>query len=425
MAQVLIVGKSGYGDMFPMFAIAQALKSKGHVVSIAAEGHHQHAATYLDVPLIKLDASGSADKAGASRAAFPGLRGMSEIFRTLSPYSLEAEYETLLAVADDYDLIVGNQVAFAGSLVSRKLKKPWVYCAPSPLAIPSWNDPPLFPYIHRLQTHSMDSPQTQRPYIALARGVSRLMMSSIVRLEKRLGIWSGRHPRFEGMYSDRLNLLLTSPLLLTPQPDWPENTVLTGFTWFEPGFMRSEEKLLALARFVAAGSPPVVFALGGSKRTRPGKFFTESIKACKLLGIRAILVAADRFHAELPRSPDILVTGYLPYSELLGNASALVHSGGIGAIGWSLRFGIPSLLVPSEWDQYDNAHRAFRQKLATVMNQEDYTAAKIASHLEKLLGDKERLQLLQSYSERLREEDGAAVACARIESVLEEISSRK
>ena len=396
--------------MFPMFAIAQRLKSCGHAVSIAAESHHEAATRHLDIPLIRLDT-------GTRRPSiFSRLPGVAEMLHTLAPANHAAECETLLAVAGDHDLMVGNQLAYTGAIVSRKLGKPWVFCAPSPLAILSRNDPPLFPYIHRLQSLSMAYPVTQRPYIALARGFSRLMMSSLVRQQLKLGIMSRGHPRFEGIYSDHLNLLLTSPQLVTPQPDWPRNTVLTGFSWFEPDFMRDEEKSVALSEFLESGPPPVVFAPGGSMRTQPGQFFTESIKACNLLGIRAILVAASRFHAELPKSPDVLVSGYLPYSALLKNASALVHSGGIGAIGWALRFGVPSLIVPSGWDQYDNARRAVQQNLAMTMDQGDYKASKIAARLEKLLSGK--TQLLQDCSGIVMKEDGAGVACARIESLL-------
>jgi UDP:flavonoid glycosyltransferase YjiC (YdhE family) len=425
MARILIVGKGGYGDMFPMFAIAKRLKANGHFVSIAAEGHHADAAIQLNIPLIKLDSPNTSSMAPGSFSLSSKFHSITEIIQTLSPINFNVEYEILVAIAGDYDLMVGNQLAYSGSMVSKKLGKPWVFCAPSPLAFPSYNDPPLYPYIHGLQNLSMAYPFTQRPYIALARGVSRLIMSSVIWQQRRLGIKNTGHPRFEGMYSEHLNLLMTSSVLVTPQPDWPKNTVLSGFTWFEPDFMKDEVKSLKLSQFIESGPPPVIFAPGGSKRTQPGRFFTESVKACKQLGLRAVLLVAQRFHAELPQSPDVLVTGYLPYSELLRSASAVVHSGGIGAIGWGLRFAIPSLIVPSSWDQFDNARRARQQNLALVMNQRDYQASTVASNLEKLLGNHAQHRVLQSNVSRLVDEDGTSMACARIELVLREMAGLK
>lgn len=422
MARILIVGKGGYGDMFPMFAIAKTLKDKGHFVSVVGEGHHADALSLLNISLIKLDERPTENARPENHSALSKLRSTAEIFQTLSPRNLEQEYEILSSIVDDYDLIVGNQLAYAGSMVSKKTGKPWIFCAPSPLAFPSEYDPPLFPYIHRLQGLTMAYPATQRPYIALARGVSRIMMNSVLRQQHRLGIKDTRHPRFEGLYSEHLNLLMTSPSLVTPQPDWPNNTVVSGFSWFEPEFMRGEEKMKLLAEFIEGGPAPVIFAPGGSTRTHPGKFFTESIETCKQMGVRGILLAAQRFHADLPQSPDILITGYLPYSLLLKCASAIVHSGGIGAIGWTLRFGIPSLLVPSTWDQFDNADRVRKQNLAMVMAERNYKATTVAANLEKLFKNRSQHQLLQNNIQRISDEDGANVACAQIESLLQKIS---
>lgn len=422
MARILIVGKGGYGDMFPMFAIARALKDKGHFVSIAGERHHVDALSPLNISLIKIDERPAGNERFENHLVQSKLFNTTDVLQTLSPKNLEREYDILSSIAGDYDLIVGNQLAYTGSMVSKKTGKPWIFCAPSPLAFPSKYDPPLFPYIHRLQSLTMAYPATQRAYITLARSASKLMMNSVIRQQRRLGIKDTGHPRFEGLYSEHLNLLMTSPSLVKPQPDWPTNTILSGFSWFEPEFMKGEEKMKLLAEFIEGGPAPVIFAPGGSMRTHPGKFFTESIEACKQMGVRGILVAAQRFHAALPQSSDILITGYLPYSLLLKYASTIVHSGGIGAIGWALRFGIPSLLVPSTWDQFDNAHRACKQNLAMVMADRNYKAPAVAANLDKLLKNQSQHQLLRNNIQRISDEDGAKVACAHIESFLKKIS---
>lgn len=420
MARILMVCKGGYGDVFPMLALAQGLKRLGHEVLIAAEGHHEDAILPLQIPLIKLDSNPGIEKSSL------GSRFLNrfELMQTLSPESLMNEYQTLMAVALDCDLMVGNQLAYSGLMVSKKLGKPWVFCAPSPLAFPSYRDPPFFPYIHRWQEQTR-SPLLKRSYLALAKGFSRMLMASVICQQRRLGIRHIGHPRFEGMYSAHLNLLLTSPILVTPQNDWPNNTVLSGFTWFEPDFMQGTEKSLKLSAFLAAGSPPVVFAPGGSKRTHPGTFFTESIKACRMLGVRAIIIAAQRFHEQIAPAPDVLVTGYLPYSELFKNALVVVHSGGIGAIGWALRFGLPSLIVPSSWDQFDNARLARQQNVALLLAEKDYTAPAIVARLRQLLGNPGQQSLLQSFSRQLVQEDGALVACARIDSLIFELFGPK
>lgn len=423
MARILIVGKGGYGDMFPMFAIAQALQANGHAVDIAAEGHHGDAAKQINIPIIRLDPEDK-DRQFEGNGFLTQLRRAAEVLQTLSPRHIETEYEILLAIAGNYDLIIGNQLAYCGAMVAKKTGKPWVFCAPSPLAFPSRLAAPLFPYLHSLQKKSMAYSGTQRPYIALARAVSNLMMTPVVRQQRKLGLGYSGHPRFEGLYSEHLNLLMTSPALVTQQPDWPSNTVLAGFSWFEPEFMQGQLKLDNLAQFIDSGPPPIVFAPGGSKRTQPGQFFIESIKACRALGVRGIILAAQRFHQDIPSSPDILVTGYLPYSKLLQHASAVVHSAGIGAIGWGLRHAVPSLLVPSSWDQFDNAYRTEQKNLALVMSQREYKADTIAKNLHALLNNQEQLQLIKACSSQIAREDGARVACDQIETILQNVGNR-
>ncbi len=398
--------------MFPMFAVARELKRRGHAVRIAAEGHHRDALLPTGIELTATDAG-----AGGARGA--GLFGkLQQGLHLLVQSDIEAEYETVLGLAGDADLIVGNQLAYSGAIVRKVLKKPWVFCVPSPLAIPSYVSPPVFPYLGPAQAMLEARGWPQDGCIALAKGVSRLAMSANVRLQRRLGVFDGTNPRFEGMYSERLNLLLTSRFMAPALPDWPANTVVTGYAWFDPEHFRQEDKIARLRQFIAAGAPPVVFAPGGGLRKSPQAFIQESVRACASLKARAILVVADRFHAEIPQSDDVLVTGYAPYSELLDGAQAFVHSGGIGALGWAARFGVPSLVVPHEWDQFDNARRAERAGIARVLGERAYTGQNVARVLSGMIGDEALGKRTREVMSHIAQESGASVACAEIERVL-------
>ena len=66
-------------------------------------------------------------------------------------------------------------------------------------------------------------------------------------------------PLFEGN-SPLLVLALFSKVLADKQPDWPQQTVLTGFPFYDGGDRLPAE----LASFLGEGSPPIVFTLGSS-----------------------------------------------------------------------------------------------------------------------------------------------------------------
>ena len=418
MANILIVGKGGYGDMFPLFAIAQELKASGHTVTVAAESHHATAASSIGIPLIAIDAVRDSTENKQKTGLLSKSKKIGELFRTLSPSSIEDEYEILSPAVKSNDLIIGNQLAYSGKVASRKWGKPWIFCPASPMAIPSFLDPPQFPYLHKMQRIAATSGLSQSLFIKLARHSSQLLMLSNIRFQKRLNVYDNLHPRFEGIYSNLLNIMPVSPAILTARSDWPNRTVVTGFNWFEPSFMLNPRELVRLSAFLEAGDRPIVIAPGGIKRTQPGGFFAECLAACKLLNARAIVVAANRFHDQIAASSNVFVTGYIPYSVIFQNAAAVVHSAGIGTIGWSLRYAVPSLLIPTDWDQFDNAYRVKNLGLASVLSKSDLVAPRIAKALESLLGNRSIKASLAQVSKTVAAEDGVKVSLAEIKSVL-------
>ena len=415
MAQILIVAKGGFGDVFPVLAIAAGLHARGHEVQAAAEPHHAAACAMLGIRHVPLGRTHPADRAAMRRGKLHAWR--EQFGAILPPEDLGAEVSQLLPLARDADMILGNQLAYAGALVRDMLNKPWVFCAASPLAIPSRLDPPLWPYLHRLQRLTSPCGGAESIYVGLARLASRVMMAPHHRLRRRLGVNGAAHARFEGMYSRELNLMLTSPKLLEPQADWPTPTKITGFCWFEPSFLGDRHATEDLKAFARSGSPPILIAPGGSRRANPGRFFEHAVMACRQLGRRAIIVAAQSLHGTLPKGPDIMVTGYLPYSALLGLVGAIIHSAGIGTLGLALRFGVPSLLLPSDWDQHDNARRAERMGYAKVLHG-DADARQIAAALALLLDDSFVRERLRAAAPYVAAEDGVTKACQEIEAQL-------
>src|SRR5262249_33644606 len=96
------------------------------------------------------------------------------------------------------------------------------------------------------------------------------------------------NPFFEGQHSPHLVLALFSNLLGDRQPDWPAQTVITGFTFFDQD--HEQDMPAELSRFLDTGPPPIVFTLGSSAVYDAGRFYEESADAARRLGQRAILL---------------------------------------------------------------------------------------------------------------------------------------
>jgi len=304
--------------------------------------------------------------------------------------------------------------------IARKLGKTWVYCPVSPLAMPSYHEVSLFPYFHPLQRKTLNQLWIQNLCLFFIRQVTRLLMRPVEKQQKLLGDDRHLHPQFEGMYSSELNLFLTSSVLVTKQPNWPEKTIIAGFPWFDANLYNQTERTDKLNQFLNAGSAPVVFTLSSGLRgkTTPSPFFYESIKVCELLGIRGIIVVPPKFYTHIKVPKNILISHYLPYDILFSQAQAVVHSGGVGTIAWCLKHSLPSLAIPMRTDQFDNAFRLEKRGLGKTIFTRKYNASHIALLLSDLLENKQQPLLLKKASKIIDQEDGIRLACEQIEKLL-------
>jgi rhamnosyltransferase subunit B len=80
---------------------------------------------------------------------------------------------------------------------------------------------------------------------------------------------------------------------------------------------------------------------------------------------------------------------YEPFSRLLPRAAALVHHGGIGTAAQALRAGVPQLVVPGCYDQFDNAARLRRLGVSRTLSNGNYSPANVAGALRGLLEERE------------------------------------
>lgn len=136
-----------------------------------------------------------------------------------------------------------------------------------------------------------------------------------------------------------------------------------------------------VAAFLQMGPAPVIFTPGSFMR-RSNSFFAEAIKACELLGLRAIFLTpyADQVPS-LP--PTIRHFQFVSLQRLAKSCAALVHHGGIGTCAQGLRAGIPQLVTPVFFDQPDNASHL--EALGVGSRLENFEADAVRKRLDDLL----------------------------------------
>jgi rhamnosyltransferase subunit B len=190
--------------------------------------------------------------------------------------------------------------------------------------------------------------------------------------------------------------------------DWPSTLATTGFPLYDQGGEHAlGPELLA---FLRAGPPPVAFTAGTATASAAG-FFATSIAAGQQAGLRAIVLTQRRstLPAQLP--PDVFHAPYAPYSALLPHLAALVHHGGIGTTSQALHAGVPQLIRPVAYDQFDNAQHALQLGVARELLPRRYTVAAVAACLRILVSDphiRERCQAVRALSLRAEQHPAAA-----------------
>jgi UDP:flavonoid glycosyltransferase YjiC (YdhE family) len=211
---------------------------------------------------------------------------------------------------------------------------------------------------------------------------------------------------------------LFSKQIMDKQVDWPPQTVVTGFPWYDGS---GEVNLPAeLAQFLNEGPPPLVFTLGTAIAEDDGAagFFARSAAAAKLLRRRAVLILKEPRNRPPVLPEGVAAVNYAPFSQLFPRAAVIVHHGGIGTTGLVMRSGHPMLVMPCAWDQPDTAERAARLGIARTISPRRYTPARVAAELHRLLNDPKYAQRASMVGIQVRQEDGARVACDALSGAL-------
>jgi MGT family glycosyltransferase len=114
-------------------------------------------------------------------------------------------------------------------------------------------------------------------------------------------------------------------------------------------------------------------------------------------------------------APNIRVEQWADYGELLPRLSLMVSHGGSGTVLAGLRAGLPQLVVPSQWDQRENAQRVSEAGVGLWLPIDACTSARLRAAAERVLGDPRFGQAARRMALALSRYGGAARAAELLE----------
>lgn len=420
--EIVLATIGSLGDVHPMIAVGQALQARG-------------VRTRLAVPqdnVKKVDAAGlvatgilpSAEQICRDLGMTPQevasrvIRDQDFMMNDLVLGYLEHCVQRLDAVSGNALAIVSPTLSPVGAIVAEMRNIPHIPVALQPMVVLSVHEPPYYPnFPVLLQAPRFGASRTWNRFcLAFLELLLRYRyLRPINEVRVRLGLPSTRVPPVFGLSGkEPLVLGLYSSLIGRVRPDFPANTVLTGFPVFdsdEPNLGNEDEILSRLKQFLAAGSPPIVFTLGSFAVHAPSDFYETSVRVARQLQMRCVLLSGDN---EIPpQGDDVFIARYIPHSKVFPQASIIVHHGGIGTTGQALLAGKPQIVVPHFADQFDNACRLERLGVARTVIGQKYDVRRVIEAIKGVQCPKVNAKVLEA-QQVVRQETGADTAARAI-----------
>lgn len=411
-SHVLIATVGSVGDIHPMLGMATALKRLGHTVSFAANPVHA----------ARIEACGIDHRAIGTRASFeataddPALwdprTAMSVFWRGLRSSLHELPEAALALPANRPATLVVHPLLLPAAALARArrpgLRVVAAWLAPQnlrtchdpmmvgPLRIPRWLPMALRRRLWRRIDRRFIDP-APLPELNAAR--------------RALGLPPVAH------FMPHLQTVADQSITLFPEwfagsaPDWPQPLLRGSFPLFEPP--RAAGLPAEVATFMANGTAPVVVTLGTFQR-HGGAMLSQVVQAARALGRRTVVLAAEREQLNLPPAADLLWQPYLPLGDLLPGSAALVHHGGIGTTAEALRAGVPQLVLPWAFDQFDNAQRVRTLGAGFTLPSRRLRAERLQRSLRELLASPTVAEACQRTAARLHADPGLDDLCRQL-----------
>jgi rhamnosyltransferase subunit B len=383
--KVLISTFGSHGDVLPFAALARKFASHGHEVIVYTNPYFRH---HAESPGVRFVPIGTVEQYVTLFAQLSdsdpvrAFRRMAAEYVVLCPDYYQAMRQDVVA---GQTIAIGNTLLFAHRALRETDQVPCatVHLAPSVFRS-NIRSPRLTPASDRLGPHTPDWLKNSVWWLLDKAFYDPVLTQLLNRYRAELGL-----PNVERMFRSWIHeadcvVGLFPEWFAEPQPDWPADVVLAGFPLHD---QKGDRPLVArLQAFLDAGPAPIAFSAGTAKATAHA-FFHVSVQAAQQAGVRAILLT--HFEQQVPAVlPDSVIhVDYARFSALLPRLAAFVHHGGIGSTSEALRAGVPQLIRPTAYDQFDNSALAVKLGVARELLGKQYTAPAVAHVLKEMLVD--------------------------------------
>jgi rhamnosyltransferase subunit B len=416
---IVITVMGSLGDLHPMLALGSALKDQGYRVTVASALVYQDRVERAELTFYPLRPELDITDEAKYREVFNRFDGAERLIRRYVLPTVPETLADLKPLLETADFLINATLIFPGPLLARKFHIPWASVTLQPFGYFSVDDPTVLPFASWLDQFRNIGPGLWKFMNVAMHWGSAGWFKNFHQLRKSLCVSYYGHPLFEGQFSSNLNFAFFSPHFAQPQVDWPPHTIATGFPFMDELSTDIHHLPKPIQEFLLAGEPPIIFTLGSSAVRIADDFYNSAVRAIKRLGNRhrALFLIGNNTITE-SLTNQMIAWDYLPYGQIFGHGSVIVHQGGIGTTAQGLRAGKPMLIIPYGFDQPDNAARAERLGVSQTLSKNKLNDQTLSKALDKLLTDPTYKAVATEFSEKIRSENCFEIVCQYIDNQL-------
>lgn len=408
--KILISAFGSYGDILPLISLAQEFASRDYDVIFYANPYFE---SKIKDPCIRFVAIGTQEEYVAlfsqtnERDAVKSFKHIAHELQKLMPDYYDFMKKDVL---DLNTIVIHNSLLFAARLISETEKIPCVTihlapsvfrsnCNPARIA-PVWINSMTPIPIKYLAWWAIDT-LFYDPFFTLP----------LNKFRKKLGLPKVKRIFKSWIHEADLVVGLFPSWFAPAQNDWSKNILLTGFPLFDQ--IDKKELSKEIMEFIKSDLPTVVFSAGTASASE-NEFFRICVEVCQRLPIQGILLSPFSEHIPSDLPQNVLYVPYVPFSLLLPHVDIFVHHGGIGSLSQALYSGVPQIIRPGAYDQFDNSDRVVKLGVAKEILPFDYTTSNVQHAITELLQDHVMQQTCKYISSKLQNNDVIKTTCDSI-----------
>ncbi|SLM62400.1 MULTISPECIES: glycosyltransferase [Dickeya] len=339
------------GDVYPFIAIGEVLKREGHEVSLCTNPYFEQTANARGLDFI---AAGTIEDY-LHAVNSPQLWQQQSAFSQMAEFmnaQQHAAYAALAPRVDSASIILTSLWSFSAKMLGETHGCCVIPVRVTPSTFVSRYDPPHHKQLHwvrflplplrraclsLIERYVLDSP--------LAPSFNRLRHQyGLAQVECLLTRWTHR--------TDAALLCLFPEWFASPQPDWPAHIRQVGFARFNL-LDGAEDEDSPLDAFIER-KPTIIFMPSWALHTQPTRV-TALIRQVRARGYQCLIIDQT---LKTPADDDgVRVFPHINLHRYLSRFRAIIHHGGIGTTAQAFAAGLPQLIIPSAFDQFDNARR--------------------------------------------------------------------